>query len=197
MQKIPFILSALVILFSCQRINKQERTGKYIKEPELASKESYHNPVYNEPFFYEDHFNYSYNQGDSTKVFYTSETIIINDSNPGYFLRTCQSYYRNDSLLLHLSDIQFSGGDYELDIIKSNGQFTSYYNQMYSVPDCTYRKPIFKVLDQEILLDRTNYKMGDSLKGKISLDISALHTASDERYTDTINIRGLIKTVVK
>ena len=156
---------------------------------------NYRTSTFQESFFQEIHFGYAENiRIDSLKHFYSSETII-DDNGRTFFLRNCSARLSQDGIFLKLSDLPFSESSYELRILKEKNKLTSDYYQTFSIGDSSYWLPVFKTIDQNIVLDKLVYKTGDSLKCKIAVTVSAFHTW-DTVYTDTIKIFGLIKTVV-
>ncbi len=187
---IIFILSSSL---SCRHIKEQE---VFVNVLELEPVNNYFKPDFSEEFFKEAHFNYGGDlQIDSTKYFYTSETTIIEDTTK-YFLRNCKATLQNDSLLLQFTDSLFSPSRYELKILKLKNQFISDYYQTFSVLDSSYKAPVYKIIGQSVILDKNEYKKTDSLKGKIAIKVSAFYSWT-EKYTDTLNIYGLIKTIVE
>lgn len=187
------LVGILSSLFSCGSKKPDEI---FVQTPILLPEKNYLNPVCNEVFFTEAHFNYANNlKKDSTKIFYTSETIIAADT-AKYFLRNCQATQHGDSLMLFFSDDPFSRSFYELKILKVGERVVADYYQTFSITDSSYKIPTFKPVYQNVLLDKKAYKTGGSLKGKIDMKISATHLWP-ENYKDTIAIYGLIKTIVE
>lgn len=190
------LIFMLLFSISCSKPQTSGQT-KYVNIPIFYPISNYLKSTYDEDFFREEHFNYAADiQGkDTTKYFYTSETVIIEDTNR-YFLRNCEAMLQNNSLLLLLNDSPFSTNPYELKIIKTNDTFNVQYHQNFSIADSSYKPPIFKIINQNIILDKNNYVSGDSLKGKIFVKILASYFW-ENKYSDTIHIYGLIKTIVR
>ena len=88
-----------------------------------------------------------------------------------------------------------TGSDYELRIEGTNNNFTSEYVQTFSVLDSSYRKPTFKIIEQSLILNKTKYKVGDSIIGKIRIKILANYTC-EKYYIDTLKVRGFIRDIV-
>ncbi len=181
MRSFLIIILTAIILFSCTQTGKQ---SKLVQDPVL------------EPFFTEDHFSYANDMhSDSPKLVYTSETTIMEYASR-YFLRNCDITKRDDSLLFQFNDAPFSASMVQLDISKVHDQFVSSYYQTFSINDTSYRPPVFKTIYQNIILNKASYQKGDSLKGKFIIKIAAYHSWLDH-YTDTVNIYGLVKNIVK
>lgn len=190
--KFLVIIMFLFTSLSCRQVRQKE---VFVKTPILEQTASYRTMTFQEPFFQELHFGYAENiRNDSLKHFYTAETII-DDNGRTFFLRNCSAKLTQDSIFLKLSDLPFSQSSYELKLLKVQNKITADYYQTFSIVDSSYRLPIFKTIDQNIVLEKSTYKAGDSLKSKIDLTISAYHTW-DIVYTDTIRIFGLIRTVI-
>ncbi len=191
-RSLVFIFS---IWFSCSSQPK-EKPMRFTQTPILYNSNDYLTTTYNESFFKERHFNYTnFAEGDTTKHFYTSETIIIEDT-AKYFFRNCKAIQNNDSLSLQFSDALFSANSYELRILKVNNQITSEFYQAFSVTDSSYKPPVFKTVKQNIILDKNSYVIGDSLRGKLSIEVLASYFW-EHKYTDTVHIYGLIRTTVE
>ena len=195
MGRYVIIFLGLLTFVSCNHFQQKEL---FIKEPALLPLDNYKKEIFDEPFFIETHFNYSNNfknQTHTTKFYYSSETIIINDTTK-FFLRNCKATKNNDSLLLQLNDMPFSESLYELTILKQKNQINTNYYQTFSITDSSYKQPTYQTIDQNLILDKAEYIKGDTLKGKIVLKIVSHHTWHTD-YKDTINIYGLIKTKVE
>lgn len=179
-----------------KKVKKLE--SKLVQNPLMEFTDRYKNNLFNEDFFQSNHFSYSVNVSkDSTKYFHTTETIIIDDTLK-YVLKICEASIQNDSLALTLTALQDSiNNPYELTIIKQGNQFTSILAITYGVPDTNWRRPVFTTFAKSLFLDKEKYNKGDSLKGKFSFLISGYHTAFDNKFTDTLKVFGLIKTIVK
>jgi len=188
------ILLAL-FLFSCSPpIQKQ---SKLVKIPTLYPTKNYSSKLYDEPFFKEEHFSYVINRqtNDSIKRNYTSETTVI-EGNVRQYFRSCEVTLDKNALVFHLTDTPFSDGRYQLKFVKSPGVFDAKYDQTFSVTDSSYQKPVFKVIDKNVVLDKDTYVKGELLKGKFSFQIAASHFW-ESKYSDTISVYGFVKTIVK
>lgn len=194
------IILILLFLSSCRQVIKQEKKNeKLVQSPSLESPKNYESNSFNEDFFNYDHYSYSVNRlGDSTKYFHTTETIVVEDNSKN-ILKLCDVSNQGDSLILKLTAMpNFNFIEpYELTLLKQGKKYTSKLSLTYAIGDTNWRRPVFTTINQMIFLDKENYKKGDSLRGKVSLLISAHHTAFEIDYTDTIKIYGLIKTIVK
>ncbi|GGB16334.1 MULTISPECIES: hypothetical protein [Mucilaginibacter] len=193
MKKASILLA--LFLFSCsQPIQKQ---SKLVKTPTLYPAKNYSSKLYDEPFFKEEHFNYviSRQTKDTTKRNYTSETTVIEGKVRQYF-RNCEVTLDKNALVFQLTDTPFSDGRYELKFVKSPGVFEAKYNQTFSITDSSYKKPVFKVIDKNVVLDKDTYVKGELLRGKFSFQIAASHLL-ESKYSDTISMYGFVKTIIK
>ena len=189
MRKSLIFIAIILSLFSCKELPNHEL---FVKEPNLGPLKNYTNAIFAEDFFHEYHFSYG---EDSAKRYYTSETLIMQDT-VKYFLRNCQATLSNKDISLQFSDTPFSPSLYELKILKRNKVFSSEFLYTISLTDSSYRPPIYKVIYQSIILDKSDYKKADRLKGKICLKVLGFHSWY-KTYTDTTNIYGVINTVVE
>jgi hypothetical protein len=207
------IISLLLTLYSCRQNSTKEL---YLKQPTLEPLQNYSNNNFDEAFFNNRYYSYKefvkvdsngkfkfvYSDGtinndllDTTKYYHTAEAIIRIDTTQ-FYLRNCNATISNDTLNLVLSDNPFSQSFYELSATKIKTPFYFKYYQTFSITDSSYRKPVFSIIDQKLILDKQEYKKGDSIKGKIVVAVSAYHTW-DTIYTDTVKVYGLIKTIVQ
>ena len=192
LKKYLIIIALVLTVLSCRLVRQTE---VLVKNPKPEKPANYRTSTFQEPFFQELHFGYAENtQIDSAKHFYTSETII-DDNGRTFYLRNCSARLSQDSIFLQLSDLPFSQNSYELRLLKVNNELKSNYYQTFSIGDSSYRLPVFKTIEQNMVLDKPTYKTGDSIKCKIAVRISAFNTW-DIVYTDTIKIFGLIKTKI-
>lgn len=214
MRHIPAILFFLLILYSCRRQNSQEEV--YSTQPVLQPLNNYLNNHFDEAFFSRQHYSYKStvevdpdgrlrpaypgrdvnDNMDTTKYYHTAEVIMLADTSR-FYLRNCGATTRNDTLSLMFTDDPFWGSLYELSAIKTKTSVSFTYDQTFSIHDTAYRRPVYSVLDQTLILDKPSYQKGDSLKGKLTATVSAFHSAYDTAYTETIKVYGLIKAVVQ
>jgi len=189
------LVSMFFLWISCS-FQQKGKMMKFTPFPALYRMDNYLDVRYNESFFLEEHFGYANAiKDDTSKHFYTSETVILEDTTK-YFLRNCIAKLVGSHLLLQFTDTPFSVSPYELRILKEKNQFTAEYYQTFSVADSSYKPPIFKIVRQNIILDKESYLKGDSIKGKLSLEVLASHFW-EYKYTDTVHIYGLLKTIVE
>ena len=207
------IISFLLTLYACRQDSPKE---VYLKQPTLEPLNNYSNNNFDEAFFNNRYYSFKefvevdtngkfkfvYPDGtinnellDTIKYYHTAETIIRVDTTE-FYLRNCDATISNDTLNLVLGDRPFSQSLYELSVTKIKTPFYFKYYQTFSILDSSYILPVFSIIDQKIILDKQEYKKGDSIKGKIAVSVSAYHTW-DTIYTDTVKIYGLIKTIVQ
>ncbi|WP_413670062.1 hypothetical protein ACEN9X_09050 [Mucilaginibacter sp. Mucisp86] len=193
MKKLPILLG--LFLFACSTQPIQQ--AKLVTMPALYPAKNYSSKLYDEPFFNEEHFKYVLNKqkGDSLKRIYTSETTIT-DGKAKQFFRSGDVTLNKDTLIFILTDTPFSNGRYELRFVKSPGVFNAKYYQTFSITDSSYKKPVFEVINKNLILDKGTYAKGDLLKGKFSFQIAVSHTW-ESKYVDTISVYGFVKAIVK
>lgn len=178
------------MLVSCQ--NRQYETPP-LKDLTLEPLENYYKPAFKEHFFKQAHYNYA---PDSTKYFYSAETIVLCDSGKHY-LRTCSAKLVGDSLLLQLTDKPFFEKGYDLRCLKflhGDGRTSV---KLYFGGDTTHQVPIYEFIASSYLTDKKTYQKGDSIKGKIAFTALVWPKIKDESKKDTLSIYGLIKTTVE
>ncbi|WP_304200930.1 hypothetical protein [Flavobacterium alvei] len=120
--------------------------------------------------------------------------ITVKEDSKSFTLNNCKVQGENDLL-----DIKLNNGfdsDFELRISKIKNKFITEYTQLTSVTDSSYKKPVFNVINQSIILNKTEYKKGDIIEGKLKIDISAHHTWEKD-YVDTIKVTGSFKTILE
>lgn len=189
----------VLTLLCCSSCSSTPKHGQalYIQTPHLYPVANYSTKIFDEAFFKEDHFAYASNshEADTTKYFYNSETSMI-EGTVRRFLRNCTAVAHYDSLLLQLNDIPFSANPYDLTVVKSKNRLDVTCHQSFSITDSSYKAPRFRTINENIILDQMDYAKGDSLKGKISVEVAASYFW-ENKYTDTTHVYGLIKTVVQ
>jgi len=117
----------------------------------------------------------------SSVIIYFSKTNQVE-------LTNCEAEKRNDSIYLKITD---SSSNYLLSIIKAKENLTVDLEQLFSITDSSYKKPIFTVIEQSLKLEKRAYEKGDSLKGFLKLKVSALNRWT-ELHSDTISVSGLV-----
>ncbi|ULQ55845.1 hypothetical protein KJS94_14440 [Flavihumibacter rivuli] len=115
----------------------------------------------------------------------SSVLIYFSDSNQ-VELTKCEAVKKSDSLFLKVTD---SSSNYQLNILKVKENLSVQFEQLFSITDSSYKKPIFTAIEPSIKLDKASYDKGDNLKGFMKVKISVLHRWT-ETYSDTISIAG-------
>jgi len=130
---------------------------------------------------------------DKVDVVNNTEITIKEDSR-SYTLNNCTAQGENDLLEIKLNNGFDS--DFELRISKNKDKFLTEYCQLTSVTDSSYKKPMFNVIKQSLILNKPKYKKGDIIEGKLKIDISA-HYTWEKDYVDTIKVTGSFKTILE
>ena len=120
--------------------------------------------------------------------------ITIKEKTKTYSLTSCNVEGENDSLVIKLNN-EPSDSDFELRILKDKNGFKTEYFQTFSVSDSSYKKPEFKIIKQSIVLNKSNYKKGDSINGNLKIQVLA-HYTWEKNYMDTIKVTGSFKTIL-
>lgn len=122
----------------------------------------------------------------------SSVLIYFSDSNQ-VELTKCEAVKRSDSLFVKVTD---SSSNYQLNVLKVKENLNVQIEQMLSVTDSSYKKPIFTAIESSLKLEKATYDKGDNLKGFMKVKISVLHRWT-ESYSDTISIAGLVCATVQ
>lgn len=128
---------------------------------------------------------------ESKEILPTSQ-ITFSDKNKSFVIRNSEARKYQDELIINfVNDVE-----YFFEITNSKNKTSIKFDE-FSVPnDSSYKKPVFKILQQKIIFNRKNYNKGDSLKATVDINILANYK-SDKPTIDTINIKGIIKNIVK
>lgn len=122
----------------------------------------------------------------SSVIIYLSKTNQVE-------LTKCEAEKKSDSLLLKITD---SSSNYLLSIIKVKENLSIELEQLFSITDSSYKKPIFSAVEQSFKLDKASYGKGDTLKGFLKLKVATLHRWT-ETYSDTISVSGLVYATIQ
>lgn len=117
------------------------------------------------------------------KTIYKGESDNVKSNNLTIKIRTetSEEYYtcsiENNKLLLDIKFFAgdgFSGGGYELEIIKNRYKLSPYhYTDVQRSFDFLDKREYFKVLDSRLILNKDSYKKGDSIFGYTSFKIQS------------------------
>jgi hypothetical protein len=173
-------------------------TKMYVSKPELQPLDNYSKRNFDESFFHEEHYGLYNSFPDSIEKQhpFTTETVVLVDTNK-YYLTNCDAELKADSLVLSFSSSPFSISQIGFNIIKRNTNLYVQYNDLYVLTDSAFKLADYKPLSQNIFLEHEHYEPGEILKGKLSLKVIRTQLIGENKYIDTANIYGLIKTVVK
>ena len=59
------------------------------------------------------------------------------------------------------------------------------------------QKSTFEIIEQEMTLNKLDYKVNDSLKGIINIKVLANFDLGESSYIDTLFIKALVKGMIK
>lgn len=179
------ILFLSINLISCFT-NEYKDEKLSIKEPSKS--------VFNDEFFSENYYGYIKTQnGDSSRKDFTAY-VKIKGKKVNYILRTSEAKLKDDTLNLFLSDTPFSHGLFEMRIQYKNEFSNCIFSENELKPN---QKTIFETIEQEMTLDKLNYKVNDSLKGIMNIRVLANFDLGESSYTDTLFIKAFVKTIVR
>jgi hypothetical protein len=125
-----------------------------------------------------------------------NSTLIIIEDSSRYYLSRCQARKNHDSIFMNFTDTNKLSNSYQLEILKANNHFLATCSSTFSITDSSYKRPLLTTYHQIINLDKTDYQVGDSIIGNVSLEISS-YNLWPEIYTDTIKIIGGFRAIVR
>ena len=134
-------------------------------------------------------------QLDSIKYFHTSQSVLVSNKFK-YSFRFCRAKLIDKTIYLHFTDSLLSDNSLNFDFVKTDSSMFSNLFQTYSVADSSYVMPKFETLWNEIYLNKNDFKVGDSIKGKFITKVKPIHFIG-HCSTDTLKIYGLIKAIVE
>lgn len=179
---ILFLSTSLISCFTDEY--KEEKSS--IKEPNKSA--------FNDEFFSENYYSYIKNQnGDSSRNDFTAY-VKIKGKKVNYILRTSEATLNDGTLNLFLCDTPFSHSLFEMRIQYKNEFSNCIFSENKLKPN---EKTIFETIEQEMTLDKLNYKVNDSLKGMMNIKVLANFDLGESSYIDTLFIKALVKTIVR
>ena len=124
--------------------------------------------------------------------YFRGKKIDINKTENSKF-NNCRAYYfRSDTLSINIGFSNgFSGRGF---VIKYKNE--KFYTEAYRHTDMIIEglvKPIHKIVYQKLTLDKVNYKLGDSLYGKI--EFKSIETENNGKITEHFG-KGNFRTIV-
>lgn len=146
-------------------------------------------------------FLFSCNAGNHKIIEFQYGAISVQKSNVIiYFPDTTQvelsiseAELRNDSLRLKLTDPSFF---YRLNILKVREKTSADLEQLFSITDSTYKKPVFTTIEQQLKLDHEYFDLWKDLSGTVKLRVAVLYRWGEE-WRDTIEVSGRFYANVK
>ena len=97
-----------------------------------------------------------------------SNVILYWDTSK-YIFKDCIATVDNGNVRLLFKSHPDSLDKYELEVLKSGDRITTEMRQTWAMTDCLYVVSRFKVLKQDIRLDKKVYKKDDDLEGQLNL----------------------------
>lgn len=130
--------------------------------------------------------------------------VVVKWDTLNYDLHSCSATLESEKLKLYIERHPDSVSDYAIEITQIDERFAVNISQPWAVTDCSYVAPRFKVLDQEIRLDKAKYRKNDNVKGELNLlmlghkdyfrDIGEMKLRED---WDTVRCSGIFSAIVK
>lgn len=122
-----------------------------------------------------------------------SNVIIYFPDTTQVELSITKAELRNDSLRLKLTD---PSSYFCLTILKVGEKTDAELEQLFSITDSTYKKPIFTTIEQQVKLDHEFFDLWKDLSGTVKVKVAVLYHW-DEVWKDTIGISGRFYAKVK
>jgi hypothetical protein len=136
--------------------------------------------------------------GEDPKKIFTHTAKCITEHQMRHVIRFCDAQLLADGTIeLYIHDFTAATND-NLKIKIKDGYFTSQYWTVYVV-DKGNENVIWTTKKQDLILNKKNYKKGDTIKGKIEFEClqEVTNSKSGERYPQSISIEGFIKPALK
>ena len=153
----------------------------------------------NNPFFFSHEGSAGdANLGEDPKKIVTHTANCITEHQMRHVIRFCDAQLLSDGTLeLYIHDFTAATND-NLKIKIKDGYFTSQYWTTYIV-DKGNENVIWTTKKQALILNKKNYKKGDTIKGKIKFEClqEVTNAKSGERYPQSISIEGYFKPTLK
>lgn len=124
-------------------------------------------------------------QKPSVIIYFPDTTQVV--------LSISEAELRNDSLRLKLTDLSFF---YRLNILKVREKTSADLEQLFSITDSTYNKPVFTTIEQQLKLDHEYFDLWKNLSGTVKLKVAVLYRWG-EVWKDTIEVSGRFYANVK
>jgi hypothetical protein len=130
--------------------------------------------------------------------------VVVKWDTLNYILRSCSATVENKSLKLYIERHPDSVSDYAIEISQTNKRFTINVSRPWVGMDCLYIAPRFKILNQDIRLDKANYKKNDNIEGELNLLMlghKAYYREPGEMKLrenwDTVRCYGVFSSIIK
>lgn len=182
---VRWLTAVVLLLAACKEIKQPEVLTNHIIP--LADS-CYRDDFFDAPFYQQIH----YHETNKGKFVHTAEILLIERGDSSE-LFSCEATQTENVLLLKCQELPDEGA-YTLYIGKNADSSTAQLEYNYLLTDSSWRRPTFRLISRSIRFDKTAYKPEELIKGKFEMQFEGRHTAFGQDYTDTILIRGLIKT---
>lgn len=130
--------------------------------------------------------------------------VVVKWDTLNYVLQSCSATLEFEKLKLYIERHPDSVSDYAIEITQVDKRFAVNVSQPWSVTDSSYVAPRFKILDQEIRLNKANYQKNDNVEGELNLlmlghkdyfrDKGEMKMRED---WDTVRCNGIFSSIVK
>ena len=144
------------------------------------------------------------NSSDKIDIGSTETSVMIQWGGVNYELQSSLATLENSKLKLYIDRHPDSLSDYAIEILQQTGGLKVVMEQPWSIADSSYVRCRFKVLNQQILLNKDQYQIGNKVVGKLDLLIEAHKSYFREtgemslrNNWDTIKASGIFSATVK
>lgn len=130
--------------------------------------------------------------------------VVLQWDTTNYVLDSCTATIEDNTVRLHFASRIDSLQEYEVNLVKRDSLVTAMISQVSAPADCMYIAARFKVLKQDITLNKKTYKKGDKLEGQFELSLLGHKPYLKEpgedtlrQNFDTIKLFGGLKTKIQ
>lgn len=187
------LLLYVFFLSSCHDKNQYHKWDSVVIDPTIVQNDAYNQLDREKEFFSVLEKQDTLAKRSSGVLYFTKGHVNLSDSNSAK-LNTCRAYYFHDDTLSINIGIGngFAGWGFIIKYIDNK-----FYAEPYYSTDVIMEgelEPVYEIIYQKVTLDKPNYKVGDSLFGKI--DFKAIEIEPDNTKIEHTG-NGYFRTKVK
>jgi len=136
----------------------------------------------------------------------TSTNITFQWNNENYGLHATSATLENNRLNIYIEEKPNPDerSSYAIEILRVNETFEVTMKRPWGITDSSSMPPRFEILHQNIELNKTDYKVGDTLMGELHLLVAAHKAYIRNRGEmelrnnwDTLKVEGVFGSIVK